>query len=48
MCIRMRQMIVGDILVIWRASAVCFDKKIYILLPLFWWGLMIGMHCSSV
>ncbi|KAJ3974799.1 hypothetical protein EV361DRAFT_597436 [Lentinula raphanica] len=36
------QMIVGDILVIWRLSAIWFSKRILVLIPLFWWGLMIG------
>ena len=37
-------MIVGDILVIWRTSAIWFDRKIVVCVPLFWWMLMIGMH----
>lgn len=36
------QMIVGDILVIWRASAIWFDKRTVVLLPLCWWILMIA------
>ncbi|EKM49733.1 uncharacterized protein PHACADRAFT_265383 [Phanerochaete carnosa HHB-10118-sp] len=35
------QMVAGDILVIWRASAICFERRIVVLLPLFWWILMI-------
>ncbi|KIP02727.1 hypothetical protein PHLGIDRAFT_122215 [Phlebiopsis gigantea 11061_1 CR5-6] len=35
------QMIVGDVLVIWRASAIWFEKKSVVLLPLFWWALTI-------
>jgi len=35
------QMIAGDILVIWRVSAIWFEKRIVVLLPLFWWVLMI-------
>ncbi|KAI0314350.1 hypothetical protein OF83DRAFT_1063979 [Amylostereum chailletii] len=35
------QMIIGDILVIWRASAIWHDRRIVVLIPLFWWGLMI-------
>ncbi|KAI0698352.1 hypothetical protein BC835DRAFT_1269111 [Cytidiella melzeri] len=34
------QMIVGDILVIWRASAIWHDRRVVIFLPLFWWALM--------
>ncbi|KAJ3756493.1 hypothetical protein EV360DRAFT_47882 [Lentinula raphanica] len=47
------QMIVGDILVIWRLSAIWFSKRILVLIPLFWWGLMIvnmivgASHCNS-
>ncbi|TBU26254.1 hypothetical protein BD311DRAFT_808567 [Dichomitus squalens] len=36
------QMVAGDILVIWRASAIWHDQRIVVLLPLFWWTLMIG------
>lgn len=39
-------MIVGDILVMWRASAIWFDRKVVMLLPLFWWGLLVGI-CAS-
>ena len=35
-------MIAGDILVIWRVSAIWFEKRVVVLLPLFWWVLMIG------
>ncbi|GJE97702.1 hypothetical protein PsYK624_139230 [Phanerochaete sordida] len=35
------QMIVGDILVIWRAGAIWFDRRSVLILPLFWWVLMI-------
>ncbi|ESK91856.1 hypothetical protein Moror_10508 [Moniliophthora roreri MCA 2997] len=47
------QMIVGDILVIWRLSAIWFNRQIIVLVPLFWWGAMIinmivcATHCSS-
>ncbi|GJE97707.1 hypothetical protein PsYK624_139280 [Phanerochaete sordida] len=34
------QMIVGDILVIWRAGAIWFDRRVVLVLPLFWWTLM--------
>lgn len=40
-------MILGDILVIWRASAIWYNRKIVILLPLFWWGLMIRTSHQS-
>ena len=36
------QMILGDILVIWRACAIWHDRRIVVLAPLFWWALMIG------
>ncbi|KAI0342962.1 hypothetical protein BDW22DRAFT_1219304 [Trametopsis cervina] len=35
------QMILGDILVIWRASAIWHDRRIMTIIPLFWWALMI-------
>ncbi|KAI0085778.1 hypothetical protein BDY19DRAFT_895986 [Irpex rosettiformis] len=35
------QMIIGDIIVIWRASAIWHDRRTVILLPLSWWALMI-------
>ncbi|VDB96650.1 unnamed protein product [Peniophora sp. CBMAI 1063] len=35
------QMILGDILVIWRASAIWHDRRAVVFLPLFWWVLMI-------
>ncbi|KAJ3994366.1 hypothetical protein F5050DRAFT_1575759 [Lentinula boryana] len=47
------QMIVGDVLVIWRLSAIWFNQKMMVLIPLFWWGLMIinmiieASHCNS-
>ncbi|KAJ4463676.1 hypothetical protein C8J55DRAFT_531428 [Lentinula edodes] len=47
------QMIVGDVLVIWRLSAIWFNNRIMVLMPLFWWGLMIinmiieASHCNS-
>ena len=44
------QMVVGDILVIWRSSAIWYNRRAVVLLPLFWWTLLIGMHvsmCSS-
>ena len=41
------QMIVGDTLVIWRVSAIWHDRRTVILIPLFWWALMIGM-CRSL
>lgn len=41
-------MIIGDVLVIWRASAIWFDRKVVVLLPLFWWGLMIGTWTHQV
>lgn len=40
------KMIIGDILVIWRASAVCFDRRVLIMIPLFWWLLLIGTHAG--
>ena len=36
-------MIIGDIIVIWRASAIWHDRRVVTLLPLSWWALMIGM-----
>lgn len=36
------KMIVGDILVIWRASAICFDRLVLVIFPLFWWFLLVG------
>ncbi|GJE97705.1 hypothetical protein PsYK624_139260 [Phanerochaete sordida] len=47
------QMIVGDVLVIWRAGAIWFDRRAVLVLPLFWWTLMIvnvlvhAAHCQS-
>lgn len=38
-----RQMILGDILVIWRSSAIWFDRRVVVLIPILWWGLMIGI-----
>jgi len=35
------QMILGDILVMWRVAAIWYDRKILVLIPIFWWGLMI-------
>lgn len=40
-------MILGDILVIWRAAAIWFENKIVILFPVFWWGLMIGRYSTD-
>lgn len=40
-------MILGDILVIWRAAAIWFENKIVILIPVFWWGLMIGRYSTN-
>lgn len=38
----------GDILVIWRAGAIWFDKRRVLMLPLFWWVLMVGTsHYSA-
>lgn len=36
-------MILGDILVIWRSSAIWFDRRVVVLIPIFWWALMIGI-----
>ncbi|KAG7093443.1 hypothetical protein E1B28_007121 [Marasmius oreades] len=47
------QMIVGDILVIWRLSAIWFNRRILVSIPVFWWVLMIinmivcAAHCGS-
>ncbi|TFK31909.1 hypothetical protein BDQ12DRAFT_568405, partial [Crucibulum laeve] len=35
------QMIIGDILVIWRVSAIWYNRRMLIAIPLFWWGLMV-------
>ncbi|KAI0034499.1 hypothetical protein K488DRAFT_38072, partial [Vararia minispora EC-137] len=35
------QMILGDILVIWRAAAIWHDRRAFVLIPFFWWALMI-------
>ena len=43
----MFKMILSDILVIWRASAVCFDHRVVITIPLFWWLGLIGGHFVS-
>ena len=42
------QMILGDILVIWRACAIWHDRRIVVLAPLSWWALMIGQSIRNL
>ena len=41
------QMIIGDIIVIWRASAIWHDRRAVILIPLAWWACMISRFNAS-
>ncbi|KAF8058536.1 hypothetical protein FPV67DRAFT_1428300 [Lyophyllum atratum] len=43
------QMILGDILVMWRVAAIWYDRRVFVVIPAFWWGLMIvNMIVSSI
>lgn len=40
-------MILGDVLVIWRVAAICYDFKLLVSIPILWWGAMIGESCVA-
>ncbi|GLB38063.1 hypothetical protein LshimejAT787_0411140 [Lyophyllum shimeji] len=47
------QMILGDVLVMWRVAAIWYDRRVFVFIPIFWWGLMIvnmivsAIYCRS-